>query len=172
MKDRSDDPSHHERTLLPRSYISLPNITDVCLYGKDTYIGLTEYWCIVSHYIYIRLISDIYIFLRPVISVISVNSIYVIVRPIIKPCLFGPNTYTQMITDLSEDKTHFSYSQGYISTMLIITWVCMLRHSLLRLVLVYIYLAINKHIHAISYDYFQWVVSVASFVLYTTMSTD
>ena len=25
MKDRSDDPSHHERTLLPRSYISLPN---------------------------------------------------------------------------------------------------------------------------------------------------
>ena len=24
VKDRSDDPSHHERTLLPRSYISLP----------------------------------------------------------------------------------------------------------------------------------------------------
>ena len=24
MKDRSDDPSHHERTLLARSYISLP----------------------------------------------------------------------------------------------------------------------------------------------------
>ena len=24
MKDRSDDPSHHERTLLPRSYVSLP----------------------------------------------------------------------------------------------------------------------------------------------------
>ena len=23
MKDRSDDPSHHERTLLPRNYISL-----------------------------------------------------------------------------------------------------------------------------------------------------
>ena len=23
MKDRSDDPSHHERTLLPQSYISL-----------------------------------------------------------------------------------------------------------------------------------------------------
>ena len=23
MKDRSDDPSHHEQTLLPRSYISL-----------------------------------------------------------------------------------------------------------------------------------------------------
>ena len=25
MKDRSDDTSHHERTLLPRSYISLPH---------------------------------------------------------------------------------------------------------------------------------------------------
>ena len=25
MKDRSDNPSHHERTLLPRSYISLPD---------------------------------------------------------------------------------------------------------------------------------------------------
>ena len=25
MKDRSDDPLHHERTLLPRSYISLPH---------------------------------------------------------------------------------------------------------------------------------------------------
>ena len=24
MKDRSDDPSHHERTLLPHSYVSLP----------------------------------------------------------------------------------------------------------------------------------------------------
>ena len=24
LKDRSDDPSHHERTLLPRSYISFP----------------------------------------------------------------------------------------------------------------------------------------------------
>ena len=30
MKDRSDDPSHHERTLLPRSYISLPCIDSVC----------------------------------------------------------------------------------------------------------------------------------------------
>ena len=27
MKDRSDDPSHHERTLLPRSYISLQCVT-------------------------------------------------------------------------------------------------------------------------------------------------
>ena len=29
MKDRSDDPSHHERTLLPRSYISLPICMEV-----------------------------------------------------------------------------------------------------------------------------------------------
>ena len=27
MKDRSDDPSHHEQTLLPQSYISLPRYT-------------------------------------------------------------------------------------------------------------------------------------------------
>ena len=26
MKDQSDDPSHHERTLLPQSYILLPSI--------------------------------------------------------------------------------------------------------------------------------------------------
>ena len=35
MKDRSDDPSHHERTLLPRSYISLPrpqNVSTVNVY--------------------------------------------------------------------------------------------------------------------------------------------
>ena len=33
MKDRSDDPSHHERTLLPRRYISLrsgSNAEDTC----------------------------------------------------------------------------------------------------------------------------------------------
>ena len=29
LKDRSDDPSHHERTLLPRSYISLPRVSDL-----------------------------------------------------------------------------------------------------------------------------------------------
>ena len=28
MKDRSDDPSHHEQTLLPRSYISLPRTNE------------------------------------------------------------------------------------------------------------------------------------------------
>ena len=31
MKDRSDDPSHHERTLLPRSYISLHGMLVACL---------------------------------------------------------------------------------------------------------------------------------------------
>ena len=31
MKDRSDDPSHHERTLLPRSYISLRSVQDVSI---------------------------------------------------------------------------------------------------------------------------------------------
>ena len=34
MKDRSDDPSHHEQTLLPRSYISLCDCQEstVCIY--------------------------------------------------------------------------------------------------------------------------------------------
>ena len=32
MKDRSDDPSHHERTLLPRSYISLTAETKSATY--------------------------------------------------------------------------------------------------------------------------------------------
>ena len=35
MKDRSDDPSHHERTLLPRSYISLLyTIRDRVMFSK------------------------------------------------------------------------------------------------------------------------------------------
>ena len=34
MKDRSDDPSHHERTLLPRSYISLPGIKNMHAYNE------------------------------------------------------------------------------------------------------------------------------------------
>ena len=39
MKDRSDDPSYHERMLLPRSYISLPQITDFYIqtFGVATY---------------------------------------------------------------------------------------------------------------------------------------
>ena len=31
MKDRSDDPSHHERTLLPQSYISLPSLSNATI---------------------------------------------------------------------------------------------------------------------------------------------
>ena len=34
MKDRSDDPSHHKRTLLPQSYISLLNILNAFLIIK------------------------------------------------------------------------------------------------------------------------------------------
>ena len=37
MKDRSEDPSHHERTLLPRSYISLPSNHDACVYETYPY---------------------------------------------------------------------------------------------------------------------------------------
>ena len=36
MKDRSDDPSHHERTLLPRSYISLLFISNRNLFDIPT----------------------------------------------------------------------------------------------------------------------------------------
>ena len=38
MKDRSDDPSHHEWTLLPQSYISLRTV------GKDTWLVNTTHW--------------------------------------------------------------------------------------------------------------------------------
>ena len=40
MKDRSDDPSHHERTLLPRSYISLPNIV---MQARSLLLGACSY---------------------------------------------------------------------------------------------------------------------------------
>ena len=36
MKDRSDDPSHHEQTLLPQSYISLPIIMEIL--GKTSQV--------------------------------------------------------------------------------------------------------------------------------------
>ena len=39
MKDRSDDPSHHERTLLPRSYISLPFSEEVSQF--NVYVCVT-----------------------------------------------------------------------------------------------------------------------------------
>ena len=46
MKDRSDNPSHHERTLLPRSYISLPFL--------NSYIGIRNTfirWHPVAHWL-------------------------------------------------------------------------------------------------------------------------
>ena len=51
MKNRSDDPSHHERTLLPRSYISLPSLLKKDMPGtllifQDSVYSL---WCI--HYV-------------------------------------------------------------------------------------------------------------------------
>ena len=46
MKDRSDDPAHHERTLLPRSYISLPHNSDDCRHHWRFYhVGFTVGFC-------------------------------------------------------------------------------------------------------------------------------
>ena len=48
MKDRSDDPSHHERTLLPRSYISLLVVQRLCylvcglVYIKDPLLAIRK----------------------------------------------------------------------------------------------------------------------------------
>ena len=46
MKDQSDDPSHHERTLLPRSYISLPRINESAMnkgkYFKNRMLPLKD----------------------------------------------------------------------------------------------------------------------------------
>ena len=39
MKDRSNDPSHHERMLLPRSYISLPNSRRVLAGTRKSSMG-------------------------------------------------------------------------------------------------------------------------------------
>ena len=45
MKDRSDDPSHHERTLLPRSYISLlPELMQRCRFFLKTLLYLMDYF--------------------------------------------------------------------------------------------------------------------------------
>ena len=40
MKDRSDDPSHHERTLLPRSYISLISLMTTYITRKNNTLPL------------------------------------------------------------------------------------------------------------------------------------
>ena len=45
MSDRSDDPSHHEQTLLPRSYISLPVLLTVSLSTKSP----ASKWCQSKH---------------------------------------------------------------------------------------------------------------------------
>ena len=42
LKDRSDDPSHHERTLLPRSYTSLPHFGGVQSFCSTKDINLVE----------------------------------------------------------------------------------------------------------------------------------
>ena len=44
MKDRSDDPSHHERTFLPRSYISLKTSSA----GED--VMATWHISVLQHY--------------------------------------------------------------------------------------------------------------------------
>ena len=46
MKDRSDDPSHHERTLLPRSYISLLIFLE-CTISRETLemFAMIQYFC-------------------------------------------------------------------------------------------------------------------------------
>ena len=54
MKERSDDPSHHERTLFPRSYISTLKFT-----------GILHYWCSCSllrgdaHMLYLHCSSNL-----------------------------------------------------------------------------------------------------------------
>ena len=45
MKDRSDDPSHHELTLLPRSYISLRSDNtrnQICYLGHNDTGSVTD----------------------------------------------------------------------------------------------------------------------------------
>ena len=54
MKDRSDDPSHHERTLLPRSYISLPGRNE----REREMFYLTTHS---THFIYGYMASDIWL---------------------------------------------------------------------------------------------------------------
>ena len=53
MKDRSDDPSHHERTLIPRSYISLPSPS----IEREMFYLTTHS----THFIYGYIASDIWL---------------------------------------------------------------------------------------------------------------
>ena len=61
MKNRSDNPSHHERTLLPRSYIALPKHTEVVYYlyteGRKEMVYLMMHS---THFIYGYMASDIW----------------------------------------------------------------------------------------------------------------
>ena len=62
MKDRSDNPSHHEQTLLPWSYISLLIIFEVKYYHRPLYLWATLqiilkdqwFWMIGAIYIWIK----------------------------------------------------------------------------------------------------------------------
>ena len=62
-KDRSDDPSHHERTLLPRSYISLPSsrITRFCVFLCVWLLLLNYYYYFFYFFIFFFLL--IYLFI-------------------------------------------------------------------------------------------------------------
>ena len=63
MKDRSNDPSHHERTLLPRSYISLPTEHQVIAWKSTVYLICRTEECFLlmmhsTHFIYGYMASD------------------------------------------------------------------------------------------------------------------
>ena len=51
MKDRSDDPSHHERTLLPRSYTSLPAMFSDSVVGLWLYNKMVVSVTVIIHFI-------------------------------------------------------------------------------------------------------------------------
>ena len=48
MKDRSDDPPHHERTLLQRSYISLLFVWNFPVYGSVKSCYVMQYRGLIS----------------------------------------------------------------------------------------------------------------------------
>ena len=63
MKDRSDDPSHHERTLLPRSYISILSYGRLPNIFSQTYIAMEVFYLTThsTHFIYGYMASDIWL---------------------------------------------------------------------------------------------------------------
>ena len=62
MKDRSDDPSHHERTLLPRSYISSPPPPRASSFGGPLNIPLALKGCICPCYCLVSLMDNAALF--------------------------------------------------------------------------------------------------------------